>query len=66
MCLEFSVKSSISIYELRKQKEVWLGKNFVDVEAIVPISVSNAHQINCLVSRPMRIFGIKELNYLTP
>ena len=60
------MKSSISIYELRKQKEVWLGKNFVNVQAIVPILVSNTHQIDCLIARPVRIFRIEKLNNLTP
>ena len=60
------MKSSTSVYKLGKEKEVRLGINLLKVQATVTVGVGQAHQIDGLIARPVRIFGIQKLNNLTP
>ena len=60
------MESRISTGKFREEEEIRMAEDLLKVQDTVSVPVRLADQVNGLISGPVRVLGIKELNHFSP
>ena len=60
------MEARISAGKFREEEKIRMAEDLLQVQETVSVPVRLADQVNGLISRPVRVLGVQELNHFSP